>query len=313
MPTLAREVPWESLDSDLKEKYRTAGTRGERRTDVEARRVRATVCKTGVCELGQNDERKAIRDKDWSHKVPHKVGGGNNAGNGVFESASKNRSRGARMMTRAEVKAAERELRKRATRHRLLRLAKGAGWSGFGGALVGAAIAIYKNQHLVSLGCLSDAEASTRTVEDLQALLAVGAITGAAIGVVVAVIAMLSARAAVVTAAFLSAAALLLTAAGAYEDIKAPFMQTSSPTFTADDLAAYGELAGYAAQLATACAVGEITIAEENDNNPAHWIWAHDALGQPYTLHRDVFRLGAEIGIGPHRVMPGWIAPPRLP
>ena len=87
--------------------------------------------------------------------------------------------------------------------------------------------------------------------------------------------------------------------------------ESATPIFV--DTQGYAELDGYVVPLGNRCAIGEVTIAEETAGNPKHWIWVHDAAGQPFTLYRDVFRLDGKISVGPHKVAGGWVDPPRLP
>ncbi|MCZ0944813.1 MAG: hypothetical protein OXJ53_17315 [Gammaproteobacteria bacterium] len=302
-PSLAREVPWESLDADLKEKYRVMGTRGERRTDTEARKVRATLPES-IRTQGSDAERYALRGMDWSHKTPYSMGGSNLAANGVFESSERNRARGARQMTPVEVRDAQKAHQAKSRAYKRLTQIKGVALGGVSGLFIGAGVIIYKHHHLLMTGCLSADEARNQALIEIAAMLGVSVAAGAGLGWLLTT----------PLASIAGALSIGLVTAGIAvfgEELWDLLNEDARPRFV--DAAPYTELDGYVAPLATSCAIGEIAIAAETANNPSHWLWVHDAAGQPFTLYRDAFRVGNEIAIGPHQAMKGWVDPPRLP
>ncbi|MYK37582.1 MAG: hypothetical protein F4036_07500 [Gammaproteobacteria bacterium] len=303
-PSVAREVPWEALDSDLKEKYRTAGTRGERRPDAEARKVRATVPEN-VRVQGPDAERFSLRDMDWSHKTPYAMRGSDRASNGVFESSERNRARGARIMSAANIRDAEKAHQTKGRAYRVLSSAKGAGVGAATAAAISSGVVIYKHHHYYLAGCMTRNEAAIEAGKEVAVIAGVGAAAGAA------VVAVMKSPIAPIGLAALGAAGIY----GIYTIGEELFLllddEAAAPMFV--DTKGYAELSGYIGPLGNQCAIGEITIAEETADNPGHWIWVHDSAGQPFTLYRDVFRVDGEIGIGPHKAMAGWVDPPRLP
>lgn len=111
----------------MMDRMATAGMRdGMRRTAAQSRALYRT--------LPAGTTVGALSDLDGSHIVPYSKGGSFSAGNIVFESASKNRARGAVAMTAGEVRAARAALYGRV----FLEKVKAC----FAGALVGGAAAL---------------------------------------------------------------------------------------------------------------------------------------------------------------------------
>ena len=106
-------------------KYLSAGTRGQSRTLLEARKVWESVPRS-VRAAGPKATANFLRNKDWSHVVPHSRGGSDLAKNGVWEHQSLNRSRGDSRMTPREVAAARHALRSGAMRSAIVQAAKSA-------------------------------------------------------------------------------------------------------------------------------------------------------------------------------------------
>lgn len=94
-------------------KYLYAGTRGISRGMKEAHLVWQSIPES-LRARGPEAVAKYLEGHDWSHIVPFSAGGSNDASNGIFESAGLNRARGARTMTRKEIRAARRVLRGKA-------------------------------------------------------------------------------------------------------------------------------------------------------------------------------------------------------
>ena len=129
----AENLDWSTLDPA---KYLYAGTRGISRGMEEARLVWESIPEQ-LRALGPEELSQRLDAFDWSHKVAHGEGGGNEAGNGIFELASLNRSRGAERMTADEVLAAQQVLADQVFRSVLVETASQV----FTGAVVGAAVA----------------------------------------------------------------------------------------------------------------------------------------------------------------------------
>lgn len=101
---------WANADPN---KYLYAGTRGISRGLEEAHRVWQTIPES-LRATGPDEVASHLEGLDWSHIVPFSAGGSNDASNGVFERAGLNRARGARTMTRKEIRAARQVLQGKA-------------------------------------------------------------------------------------------------------------------------------------------------------------------------------------------------------
>ena len=300
---------WNALPPDMREKYRMAGMRaGERRTDPQAKAVRNSLLRvTGP--MPPDAERQFLRGLDWSHKRPHSAGGTFLASNGVFEDASKNRSRGAKPMTAQEVTAAKDALRHRAFGSWASRL----GMGGVKGGAVGGAVAVplIAAKHYLAYqdGCTTSEEFVDAAAEDFALFLGGGVV----LGVVLAALAFVVSAPTVVTIGAIMAA---LGIGGVGMEVWAAVedWQKQAALQIADDHRFGGaeQLSGYLVPLGGLCAVGNVTIAPESQDNPAHWLWAHDESGNLFTLSRDVYRVGTDIVVGPHSATRGWELPPRI-
>ena len=127
-------------------KYMRAGTRGTSRSMDEARRVWESIPKP-LRALGDDEVLNRIRGFDWSHIRPHSQGGSNAASNGLFEAADLNRRRGAKVMTSAEIEAAQKALSSLAFRATCTKIVTSA----FNGAIrgVGVVCALAVFEHLL--------------------------------------------------------------------------------------------------------------------------------------------------------------------
>ena len=128
----AENLDWSAIDPT---KYLYAGTRGANRGIEEARLVWESIPEQ-LRALGPEEMAKRLDGFDWSHIVAHSKGGGHEAANGIFETASLNRSRGAEQMTAAEIEAASKVLTETAFVAALEDVAQKM----LGGALAGAAV-----------------------------------------------------------------------------------------------------------------------------------------------------------------------------
>ena len=106
LSSLAFNLNWANVDPT---RYLYAGTRGISRGMADAHRVWQTIPES-LRAVGPEAVAKHLEGFDWSHITPFSADGGNDASNGIFESAGLNRSRGARPMTPAEVRAAQHAL-----------------------------------------------------------------------------------------------------------------------------------------------------------------------------------------------------------
>ena len=106
LSSLAFNLNWANIDPA---KYLHAGTHGITRGMSEAHLVWKTIPES-LRAVGPEAVAKHLEGFDWSHISPFSSGGSNEASNGIFESAGLNRSRGARPMTPAEVRAAQHAL-----------------------------------------------------------------------------------------------------------------------------------------------------------------------------------------------------------
>ena len=207
-------------------------------------------------------------------------------------------------MTPVEVRDAQKAHQAKSRAYKRLTQIKGVALGGVSGLFIGAGVIIYKHHHLLMTGCLSADEARNQALIEIAAMLGVSVAAGAGLGWLLTT----------PLASIAGALSIGLATAGIAvfgEELWDLLNEGARPRFV--DAAPYTELDGYVAPLATSCAIGEIAIAAETANNPSHWLWVHDAAGQPFTLYRDAFRVGNEIAIGPHQAMKGWVDPPRLP
>lgn len=94
-------------------KYLYVGAHGISRGMEEAHRIWQTIPES-LRATGPDAVAKHLAGLDWSHVVPFSAGGSNDASNGIFESAGLNRGRGARAMTRNEIRAAQQVLQGKA-------------------------------------------------------------------------------------------------------------------------------------------------------------------------------------------------------
>ena len=307
----AGDPGWERLPADLKEKYRTAGMRGSRRTDSQAKAVRAAV-PAATLALGPDAERVHLRGLDWSHRKPYSAGGSSSARNGVFEDASRNRARGAAPMTRAELKAAQSSMVSKAVKGWAGRIG-GAGMAGAGVGTV-AILGYLAGKHYVAYqsDCVSSDQAVEAFASDAKNILPAAAIVGGSGGALAAGAVAVGVSSTVVGTLMggIAIAGLSALAYDVVSDVR-EWRDASPPAFAgSDDL--YTGLSGYLPLLEQNCASGSITLAPENQDNPAHWLFVVDGSGRAFTLYRDVWRVGAEMAVGPHRIMRGWEKPPRL-
>ena len=99
-----RSIPYEELPLDIKQQLRRDGTRGELRSEQEAREV----YEHNVPNEAKGDV-ESIRsitndpEIDWGHIEPRSQGGSDTADNGVYIDSSTNQSIGDRSMTSQEV------------------------------------------------------------------------------------------------------------------------------------------------------------------------------------------------------------------
>ena len=129
-------LDWTTIPAGYVTKFATAGTRGISRSLDEARLVWETLPEN-MRALGPERLAEQLSGFDWSHRIPHSAGGGNEASNGIFELASVNRARGAQVMMPEELRKAQAVLSHTAFRAALTNVASRA----FKGALAGAAVA----------------------------------------------------------------------------------------------------------------------------------------------------------------------------
>ena len=131
-------LDWSSVDPT---KYLYAGTRGESRGMLEAQRVWETIPEQ-IRMGGPEATADYLADKDWSHVVAHSEGGSNAASNGLWETSSLNRARGAERMTAPEIEAATRLAESEAFRASLQKMADSAVTGGLAAGAVAAVLAI---------------------------------------------------------------------------------------------------------------------------------------------------------------------------
>ena len=131
----AHSRDWSMIPTEYVKKFVTAGTRGIDRSLEEARLVWETIPEQ-LRALGPEELAEHLQGFDWSHIVPYSMGGSNDASNGIFELASLNRSRGAKVMTPEELQAAQDFLTHEAFEAALEEVASQM----LTGAMVGAAI-----------------------------------------------------------------------------------------------------------------------------------------------------------------------------
>ena len=267
----------------------------------KAKPVRATVPEA-TRALGPDAKRAHLRGLDWSHKKAHSAGGSSSARNGVFEDASRNRARGAAPMTRAELKAAQSNMANKAVKGWAGRI----GGSAIGGAVLGPAVtaAYLAAKHYVAYesGCVSSDQAVDGFKSDAKYMLPSAAVVGGSGGALAKEYPQIRQ-----IGVFESVDAAL-----AY-DVFSDIREWRVPPVLAGGDGLYAELSGYLPLLEQNCASGSITVAQqESIDNPAHWFFVVDEAGRAFTLHRDVWRVGSEMAVGPHRIMRGWEKAPRL-
>ena len=262
--------------------------------------------------LGPDAERAHLRGLDWSHKKAHSAGGSSSARNGVFEDASRNRARGAAPMTREDLKAAQSKMTTKSLK----------GWAGrIGGAgVVGAGVGTVATlgylaaKHYVAYesGCVSSDQAVDGFKSDAKYMLPTAAVVGGSGGALAAGAVAAGVSSAVVSSVLgvISVVGLSALAYNVFSDVRE--WRGASPPVLAGSDGLYAELSGYLPLLEQNCAFGSITVADESIDNPAHWFFVVDEAGRAFTLHRDVWRVGSEMAVGPPRIMRGWEKPPRL-
>ena len=138
-----KNLDWNSIvPTEYVSRFVTAGTRGIDRSLEDAHLVWETIPEH-LRALGPEEVAKrlwgaeSVADRfDWSHIVPHSQGGGTEATNGIFELASINRSRGAKLMEPQEYDAAVQVLSDTAFKAALVETASQV----LSGAAVGAAV-----------------------------------------------------------------------------------------------------------------------------------------------------------------------------
>ena len=116
-------------------KFMRAGMREGYRDLAAAQRVWETIPRQ-IRASGPEATVRYLKDRDWSHIRAYSKGGSNAASNGIFESASLNRTRGNARMTTQEIRAAQSVLQTHAFHATLLESAKNA----MKGAVTAAAI-----------------------------------------------------------------------------------------------------------------------------------------------------------------------------
>ena len=173
-------LDWTAVDPV---KYMRAGTRGFLRSPEEACRVWETIPES-IRAVGQEHTLEVLDGFDWSHVVPRSAGGSDAAANGVFELASLNRSRGARVMTPAELDAAAAALRSEAFKTVLGTAAKGAARGAAVAAVVTAVVALLDDGLEYRRGAIDVRELMRRVIQASAVAAAAG---GAVVGVMTAV------------------------------------------------------------------------------------------------------------------------------
>ena len=108
-----RNLDFYQLPQSLINKYRYAGAAYRSLDDASSiwRTIPEALRREGPDAL-----RRVQSGKDWSHFIPRSAGGSDLANNGIFEKASLNRSRGATIMTAAEIQTARQVLNEPALR-----------------------------------------------------------------------------------------------------------------------------------------------------------------------------------------------------
>ena len=116
-----RNLDFYQLPQSLINKYRYAGAAYRSLDDASSiwRTIPEALRREGPDAL-----RRVQSGKDWSHIIPRSAGGSDLANNGIFEKASLNRSRGATIMTAAEIQAARQVLNNAALRSAILQTAQ---------------------------------------------------------------------------------------------------------------------------------------------------------------------------------------------
>ena len=133
---------------------------------------------------GEAAVRNFLSDKDWSHKIPHSKGGGNQASNGVFENFRTNRSRGAKKMTPEEVSAARSVLSQAAFRASVVQIASAMAKGAAVAAGVELIFAILENSLLYADGQITQSELINRIQKQtIEAAVAGGLVTGVLVAV----------------------------------------------------------------------------------------------------------------------------------
>ena len=131
-------LDWSNIDPT---KYRRAGMRGDYRGIAEAKRVWETIPEE-IRASGSEETARYLKGKDWSHIEPYSAGGSDAAWNGIFESASDNRSRGNATMTLQDLEAAQGVLQSHAFHATLLESAQNAMKGGVISAVIIAVVAV---------------------------------------------------------------------------------------------------------------------------------------------------------------------------
>lgn len=133
----ARNLRFENVEPSLRRYFQNAGAPRQRRTFAQAQTVWETI-PPSIRAQGDEEVRRFLRGRDWSHVIAKANGGDDTTRNGIFERALTNRARGARDMTPQELRAARNALRAVAVRTALA----GAAKLSLVGAVAGAAVAV---------------------------------------------------------------------------------------------------------------------------------------------------------------------------
>ena len=140
--SFARNLVFENLPQELKQKYRLAG--GEYKSLPAARAIWKTI-PASIRAEGAEALWKFHKDKDWSHIVPNSWGGPATAQNGTWWCSPCNRSLGPRPMDPADIASARTLLRFEGMRSTISQTIKGSAKGGMIGVIAGGLLAILEH------------------------------------------------------------------------------------------------------------------------------------------------------------------------
>ena len=160
-----QNLDFSQLPKDLTQYYQRAGAAYRSLEGAEA--IWKTIPES-IRINGQEALREFHVSRDWSHIVPRSLGGGDSAGEGLFEMATLNRARGDATMTPAEVDLARQALGMEALRQAVEQAARVAVISGLVAAVVEGVFAIMEEGLLYFDGKISKSAFYSRVLKRLS-------------------------------------------------------------------------------------------------------------------------------------------------